>query len=132
MWLSMIVAIQLFRAGRPYDTRTLWLMLLSIVPFQLFFLCVGLLISLLVKRVRSVTPYGLGLGFGAYMLSAFSGIVGDVKLEWITPFKQLDAAYIVAHHSFNTPLLLLCLVIAGVSLIVSYVLYLRRDVPAVS
>lgn len=132
MWGSMIVGILLYRHGGAFNARTLALLLLSIVPFQLFFLCVGLLISLLVKRVRSVTPYGLGLGFGAYMLGAFSGLVGDVKLEWITPFKQLEAAYIVAHNGFNTPLLALCLAIAGVSLATGYALYLRRDIPAVS
>ena len=63
------------------NSATLFLLLLSIVIFQLFFLSVGLVISLLVKRVRSVTPYGLGLAFGAYILSAFSGIFGEVKLE---------------------------------------------------
>jgi ABC-2 type transport system permease protein len=102
------------------------------VIFQLFFLSVGLVISLLVKRVRSVTPYALGLGFGAYVLSAFSGIFGDVALELITPFKHLDAAYIVKHAAYNMPLLLLNLAVTLVSLAVSYWLYIRRDIPAVS
>ncbi len=99
---------------------------------QLFFLCVGLVISLLVKRVRSVTPYSLGLGFGAYVLAAFSGVFGDVKLEYITPFKHLDPAYIVANGAYNTPLLLLNISVTIVALAASYWLYIRRDIKAVS
>src|SRR4030067_945011 len=81
VWVSSFAAISLFRGERKYDPNTLILLLLSIVIFQLFFLSVGLVISLLVKRVRSVTPYGLGLGFGLYVLNGFSGIFGDIKLE---------------------------------------------------
>jgi ABC-2 type transport system permease protein len=132
VWVSSFAALSLFRGGREYQPRTLLLLLVSIVIFQLFFLSVGLVVSLLVKRVRSVTPYALGLGFGSYVLSAFSGVFGEVKLELITPFKHLDAAYIVRHGAYNTPLVLLNVAVTLVSLAASYWLYLRRDIPAVS
>lgn len=132
VWVSSYVSIAVFRGEREYDPRTLLLLLLSIVIFQLFFLSVGLVVSMLVKRVRSVTPYSLGLGFGAYVLSAFSGILGDVKLELITPFKHLDPSYIVQHGAFDTPLVLLNVAVTLVSLAAAYWLYIRRDIPAVS
>jgi ABC-2 type transport system permease protein len=132
VWVSSFAAILLFRGEYEFEPRTLILLLLSIVIFQLFFLSVGLVISLLVKRVRSVTPYALGLGFGAYVLSAFSGVFGDVKLELITPFKHLDAAYIVQNGAYDTPLVLLNVAVTLVSLALSYWLYIRRDIPAVS
>src|SRR3990172_12484750 len=132
VWLSSYASISVFRGEREYEPRTLLLLLLSIVIFQLFFLSVGLVISLLVKRVRSVTPYGLGLGFGTYVLSAFSGVFGEVKLELITPFKHLDAADIVQHGAYDTPLVLLNVAVTLISLAVSYRLYIRRDIPAVS
>lgn len=132
VWVSSFAAITLFRSERDYETGTLLLLLLSIVIFQLLFLGVGLVISLLVRRVRSVTPYALGLGFGAYVLSAFSGVLGDVKLELITPFKHLDAAYIVKNAAYDTPLVLLDIAVILLSLAASYWLYIRRDVPAVS
>jgi ABC-2 type transport system permease protein len=132
VWASTFVAILLFGSGREYDPGTLLLLLVSIVIFQLFFLSVGLVISLLVRRVRSVTPYALGLGFGSYVLAAFSGFLGDVKLELITPFKHLDAAYIVQNGGYDTPLVLLNVAVTLVSLGLSYWLYIRRDIPAVS
>ncbi len=130
--VSSLVAIALFRGGREYEPRTLLLLLLSIVIFQLFFLSVGLVVSLLVRRVRSVTPYALGLGFGAYVLSAFSGVFGEVALELITPFKHLDATYIVKNGAYDTPLVLINVAVSLVSLVVTYWLYIRRDIPAVT
>ncbi len=132
VWLSSLVAITFFSEDRVYESSTLILLLLSIVIFQLFFLSVGLVISLLVKRVRSVTPYALGLGFGTYVLSAFSGIFGTVALELLTPFKHLDAAAIVKNSAYDTPLVALNVTVTLVSLAVSYWLYVRRDIPAVS
>ena len=132
VWAGSFAAIALFRDGRGYDRRALLLLLLSIVIFQLFFLGVGLVISLLVRRVRSVTPYGLGLAFGAYVLNAFSGLFGDVKLELITPFKHLDAGEILSRGALNTPLVLLNLTVTALAIGVSYWRYLRRDIPAVS
>lgn len=132
VWVSSFATIELMRGKYAYEPSTLILLLLSIVIFQLFFLSVGLVISLLVKRVRSVTPYALGLGFGTYVLSAFSGVFGDVALELLTPFKHLDAAAIVKNSAYDTPLVLLNLAVTLVSLVASYWLYIRRDIPAVS
>lgn len=132
VWANSFVAIALFRGGRAVETRSLLLLLLSIVIFQLFFLSVGLVISLLVRRVRNVTPWALGLGFGAYVLNAFSGVFGDVKLELITPFKHFDAARIAQQGAYDTPLVLLNVGVTVVSLALSYWRYVRRDIPAVS
>jgi ABC-2 type transport system permease protein len=132
VWVSTFTAILLFRDGRAYDFSTLLLLLISILPFQLFFLCVGLVISLGVRRIRSVTPYSLGLGFGAYVLSAFSGVFGEAWMELITPFKHFDAAAIVNNRSFDAPLALLNVAVSLVAVVVSYWLYRRRDIHAVS
>lgn len=132
VWGSSFAAIALFRGQHTYEPRLLLLVLAGLIIFQLFFLCVGLVVSLLVRRVRSVTPYSLGLGFGAYVLSAFSGVLGDVKLEYITPFKHLDPAYVVQNGAYNTPLVLLNGGVTLVAVAVSYWLYIRRDIHAVS
>ena len=132
VWLASFVGILAWHGSRTFDTGLLVQLMLSIILFQLFFLAVGLVISLLVRRVRSVTPYSLGLGFGAYVLSAFSGMFGGVGLDYITPFKHLDPGYFVQHGAFDTPLLLLNVAITLVSLALSYWLYIRRDIHAVS
>jgi len=132
VWASSFIAITLFRGKYEYEPGKLALLLLSLIIFQLFFLGVGLVISLLVKRVRSVTPYSLGLGFGMYILNAFSGVFGDVKLELLTPYKHLDPSFIIKEGAFDTPLVLLNVTVTVVALAISYWRYIRRDIPSVS
>ncbi len=132
VWAVSYICILLFHGSHPYDSTTLLLLFASLFIFQLFFLGLGLIISLLVKRVRSVTPYALGLAFGAYMLNAFGRIFGQVDLELITPFKHFDPISIVGKSAYDTPLVLANVAITVVSLALGYWLYIRRDIPAVS
>lgn len=132
VWISSLLALSLFDAGLGYDRHTVFLLLGGIAIFQLFFLTVGLLISLLVKRVRSVTPYAMGLAFGMYLLSAFSGVAEDVKLEFITPFKHFDPASIIQNGAYDIPLVMISIAVILISLTGGYWRYLHRDIPAVA
>jgi ABC-2 type transport system permease protein len=131
VWISSFGFITLFKGDSTYETKPLVLLLLSIVVFQLFFLTVGLVISLLVKRIRSVTPYAMGLGFGMYVLSVFGDMLGESTLEKITPFKHFDPNYILQHGAYDVPLVLISVAVIVISLVGSYALYTRRDIPAV-
>lgn len=129
---ASFLAITAFKSGHSYDTGALVLMLAGLFIFQVFFMAVGLLISLLVKRIHNVTPFSLGLAFSAYVLNAFSGVFGDVKLEYLTPFKHFDPNYIIEHNSFDTRLVLLNVGVSIAAIAISYWLYIRRDIHAVS
>ncbi len=131
VWISSFVCINLFKGDKTYEARPVLLLLGSIVVFQLFFLTVGLVVSLLVKRVRSVTPYSMALAFGMYVLSVFGDMLGESVLEKITPFKHFEPTYIVQHEAYDLPLVLISVAVIVVSLVGSYVLYTRRDIPAV-
>jgi ABC-2 type transport system permease protein len=130
VWAASVLFINLFKGDASYETSSLLLLLLSIVPFQLFFLSVGLVISLLVKRIRSVTPYAMALAFGMYVLSAFGDLLGEVALEKITPFKHFEPNYIIQHAAYDLPLVLISVSAIVISLVGSYVLYARRDIPS--
>ena len=130
VWLSSFIFINIFNQGEEFPVRSLIVLLLSIAIFQLFFLTVGMLISLLVKRIRNVTPYSMGLVFGLYVLNAFGGMIGDRSLEIISPFKHFDPHYILKNTAFDFPLVLISVVIILISMIGSYILYARRNIPS--
>ena len=131
VWSSTFGFINLFRGDSVYAAKPLVLLLLSIIVFQLFFLSVGLVISLLVRRIRSVTPYAMALGLGMYVLSIFGDLLGKSTLEYLTPFKHFEPNYILQHGTYELSLVLLNVSVIVVSLLCSYVLYSRRDIPAV-
>jgi ABC-2 type transport system permease protein len=127
VWVSSYAFINFYRDGRPYDNKTLILLLLTISFLQMFFLTVGMLISLLPKKIRSVTPYSMGMVFGLYVLNAFGDMIGEDKLSIITPFRHFDANNIIRNGSLDSlawiSVALIVLSIAG-----SYILYTRRDI----
>ena len=129
VWVSSFVFINIYRDGRPYDTKTLGLLLLSVTFLQLFFLTVGMLISLLPKKIRSVTPFSMGMVFGLYILNAFGGMLGEDKLSYITPFRHFDPNYVIRNGRYDLPLVLISVAIIILSLGGSYLLYSRRDIP---
>lgn len=132
VWVSSFFFLTIFKSGQTYSLLPIVLLLLSIVVFQLFFLSVGLVVSLLVKRIRSVIPYAMGLGLGMYVLSVFGDMLGTNVLELITPFKHFDPNFILQHQGWDVPLVLISVIVILVSVAGSYALYVRRDIPAVS
>jgi ABC-2 type transport system permease protein len=131
-WVSCLGLLRIFAADYAYETRPLLLILGSIVFFQLFFLAVGLVISLLVKRIRNVVPYAMGLAFGMYVLSVFSDMLGESVLEKITPFKHFNPSDIIRTDSYNFSLVWISIAVIILALSGSYYLYLRRDIPSVA
>ncbi|MEN8241457.1 MAG: ABC transporter permease subunit [Chloroflexota bacterium] len=128
VWIASFVVIEMVSDGAEYDTGALIMVLATIVVFQLFFLSFGMLISLLVKRVRAVTPYSMALAFGMYVLSAFGGMLGDASLEIISPFKHFDPHYILAHLEYDIPLVMISVTVIILSILGSYLLYARRNI----
>jgi ABC-2 type transport system permease protein len=127
-WASSFTIIEVVRNGREYDAKALILVLSTVVLFQLFFLSVGMLISLLVKRLRAVTPYSMALSIGLYVLSAFGGMLGDDSLEIISPFKHFDPNYIIANLKYDLPLVMISVVVILIAIPASYILYNRRNI----
>jgi len=132
VWISTFGCLIAFKGDKTFQADILILLLLGLIVFQLFFLTVGLVISLLVRRVRSVTPYALALGLGLYVLSAFGDMLGESKFELLTPFKHFNPHYVVQHGAYDLPLVMISVAAIVISVVASYWLYLRRDIPAVA
>lgn len=127
VWISSFVFLNIYKGDRTYETKALVLLLLSIIVFQLFFLTVGIVISLLIKRVRNVTSLSMALAFGMYVLSAFGSMLGEASLEVITPFKHFEPNYIINNMEYDMPLVLLNIAIILIATAGSYRLYAKRD-----
>lgn len=128
VWVSSFVFINLFNDGQQVQFKPLILLLVSMIIFQLFFLSVGMLISLLVKRIRSVTPFSMALVFGLYTLNAFGSMIGEKSLEIISPFKHFSPSYIVKYAAWEFPLVWISVIVILIALVGTYVLYEKRNI----
>lgn len=128
VWASSFFVVNLVRDGREYDIKALVMVLGTIVIFQLFFLAVGMVLSLLMKRVRSVTPLSMALAFGMYILTVFGSMLGEDKFEIISPFTHFDPNYIINNGSYDLPLVMISVSVIIVAIPVSYLLYQKRNI----
>lgn len=128
LWIASFVFINAFKGDKAVDSKALIVLLLSVAVFQLVFLTVGVLLSMLVRRVRTVTPFSMALVFGTYVLSTFGSMLGEDTLEIISPFRHFDPNYIVSNAAFEMPLALLSVAFIAISVVGSYWLYQRRDI----
>lgn len=128
--ISSFLFMSIFSQGQDIPVKPTVLLLASMPVFQLFFLSTGMIISLIVKRIRSVTPFSMGLVFGLYILNAFGDMIGEKSLEVISPFNHFTPSYIIKNVSWDMPLVMISVVIIIISLAGSYALYARRNIPS--
>ncbi len=128
IWAASFPLVDLFSQGQDYALQPLVLLLLSMTIFQLFFLTVGMLISLLVKRVRNVLPFSMALVFGLYILNAFGGMIGDKSLEVLSPFQHFAPSSIIKNGAWDMPLVIISIAAIVIATIACYILYPRRNI----
>ncbi len=128
VWGATFLSLYLFDNGNAYDTENIILFLSTIVIFQLFFISIGMLVSVIVKKIRSVLSYSMAFAFGLYILNALRNIIGGELLGMISPYYYFDPGYILEQGSYNTNMLYLSVGVILVSLIASTVLYSKRNI----
>lgn len=130
VWVFSFISLLSFNSGMEVDYLGTIILLSSIIFIQLFFLCVGLLISVLVKKVTSVIGYAMGLGFGLFILSSFGKMLSIEVLEMLTPFSHFDPLYILVNQSYNIPYFIINVLITILSFSLAYFLYQKRNIQA--
>lgn len=107
--------------------------LISLTMFfiQLIFLALGLIISVIIPKIKSVLSVSLSTVFAFYFLGMFSDTTGEEAKRYITPFKYFDTTYIMKHSSYETSFLIAGAVIIILAIAGSYFVYTKKDIHAV-
>jgi ABC-2 type transport system permease protein len=100
----------------------------ALIQFWLFAL--GLLVSQIARKLKSVAPFAIGISFGFFLLALFGLIVGDDTVRWMTPFRFIDYKKIVTDSAYDLSHLLYGLGLIVVFGVISFIIYTRKDIPA--
>lgn len=107
--------------------------ILSLTMFfvQLIFLAVGIIVSVLVPKIKSVLTISLGTVFAFYFLGMISATTGDEAKRYISPFKYFDTAYIMENAGYEVSFMIAGAVIIILAIGASYFVYTKKDIHAV-
>ncbi|MBI9109114.1 MAG: ABC transporter permease subunit [Spirochaetales bacterium] len=126
--LVSLASVAVFNDGNEWKAVNIVVLISSTVFFQLFFVSIGMLISVSVKKIRSVLAFSMSLSFGLYILNAMRGIFGGELLGIITPFYHFEPGYILEFGRYNIEKSVISFAIIFVSIVISWVLYSRRNI----
>lgn len=114
-----------------FSLKIFLLLSLTIFFIQLIFLSLGIIISVIVQKIKSVLTVSLATVFAFYFVGMFSDTTGDEVKRYFSPFKYFDTAYIMKHSSYETTFLIAGAVIIILAIATSYVVYSKKDIHAV-
>jgi ABC-2 type transport system permease protein len=118
-------------AGGDFNKESLFLITISLFFLQLMFMALGIIISVIFPRIKSVISVSLGTVFGFFMLGMISSTTDDKALRYLTPFNYFDSTYITQHSSYEISFLISGAFFIIAAVLVSYYLYSKKDVHSV-
>jgi hypothetical protein len=118
-------------SSKPYDHKIFFMINITLLLVQLMFLALGLLISVIMPKVKSVLSITMTVVLGLFTLNMFSSILGEETVRYITPFKYYDTAYIIKNSSYEASFVITEIVFVILSIFISLYIYIKRDVHAV-
>ena len=115
--------------GVPGDKAAL--ACLSLLLTQAVFYAMAVLFATCSRRVRSVSGTAIGFGFAGFILSALVGILKEDAVRFAAPLKYFDPADVFASGGYDAPYAATGAAIILVCLLLSAVLFCRKDARAV-
>lgn len=114
-----------------YSIKILLMISMTLFFVQLIFLALGFLIAVVVPKINSVLTVSLGTVFGFFFIGMIASIGEDDAKRFLSPFKYFETDYIIKHSRYEAPFLITGLVIFIAALIVSFIVYRKKDIDSV-
>lgn len=105
-----------------------WMMTLSLFLIELVFANLGILLAVLLKKLKSITSLAVGVALSFYVISLLQALLENDLLAYLTPFQYVNPQYILENQHYDWPLLVVGLGIIILSAVVSYIRYTKQDV----
>jgi len=115
-----------------FSGRLFFLINLTLFFIQLIFLALGVVISVFFNKLKSVLPLSLGIVIGLYMIGALFATGKDDAVRFLSPFKYFDVTYIINNAGYEAVYLITGVVIVVIAVVASYIIYIKKDIHAVS
>jgi ABC-2 type transport system permease protein len=127
--VTAFIGLEMVKGDQVYPVRAFLIMSCYSFLLMVLFGTIGLFLSILMKRGRSITSVVLGIVLGEYFIDAVSKITRETHIVgYLSPFKFVDNDVLRAGYGFEWWRLLyligFSLVLAGFSMVI----YKKKDI----
>jgi ABC-2 type transport system permease protein len=131
--IYLIIAITMANIVKSGNYSLKIFIMLSLTMFfvQLMFLSLGVIVSVILPKIKSVISVSLGTVFAFYIISMFGSVIGEKAVRYITPFKYYDALYIIKNGSYEAVFIIIEIIFIAAAIVASYQIYSKKDIHAV-
>lgn len=110
----------------------IFLMISATIFFiQLMFMALGVIVSVIIGKIKSVISISLSTVFGFFILGSLGSIIGDKAIRYLSPFKYFDTVYIIKNSAYETSFVAAGFIFVIAAIAASYLVYVRKDIHAV-
>ncbi len=126
---ASIITMEIVKS-EPYSMKLLFMINITMFFVQLIFISLGILISVIAKKINSVLSVSLAVVFGFYIINLFGSAIGDEAIRYITPFRYFDIMYILENGAYEAKFIIIGIVFVVAAIIASYLVYSKKDINA--
>lgn len=114
-----------------FNQKIFFMILLTMFFIQLLFMTIGIMISVIAGKIKSVISVSLSTVFGFYILGSLGSMIGEERVRYFSPFRYFDPVYIIQHAAYEISFVVTGIAFIIAAIVVSYLVYIKKDVHAV-
>lgn len=114
-----------------YNMKIFLMINVTLFFVQLMFMALGVIVSVIAGKIKSVISISLSTVFGFFIIGALGSILGDEAVRYISPFKYFDTAYIIKNAAYETSFIVVEIIFIIAAIATSYIVYTKKDIHAV-
>ena len=126
------LAAVLLNVKDGFDFKAFALIAISFTLIQLLFLSLGALVGTAFPKIRTPFTVSTGFAFMTYVIGAYSRKVNNPFTKFLSPYIYFDGFGIMATGSYDAKYLITYVVLLLVLIVLSYNIFIKKDIIFVS
>jgi beta-exotoxin I transport system permease protein len=118
-------------SSASYSFKIFGCLTLSLFLIQLFFLSLGMVISVFLNKLKSVVPLSLGIVFGFFIINMLNESLKGKSLSAFSPYAYFSTTSIFINQGFELKWLILNSILVVCFFTGAYLKYIKKDMPSV-
>lgn len=111
-----------------YNFKMFFMISVTMFFVQLMFMSLGVIISVIVAKIKSVISVSLGTVFTFFIIGMLNSATNDEKLRYLSPFNYFNTTYIIKNSSYESSFVVVAIVFVIAAIVSSYLIYSKKEI----